>query len=85
MDVLADPHCPKNNMSCDLLSYMAVLTWAGGVFRQNPAITPLFAEYVRGVEHDRPIDFPLDDYEAAAVEWLLLGLAELPPPGVELV
>ncbi|KAA0215784.1 MAG: hypothetical protein DYG94_06465 [Leptolyngbya sp. PLA3] len=84
MGALADPDCPKNEMSCDLLWYLAVLTWAGALLRQNPVITPLFAEYVRSVEHDHPIDFPLDEYQSAAVEWLLLGLAEIPPPGVEL-
>ena len=84
MDALADPACPGGTTSCDPLGYLAVLTWASDLLRQNPDITPLFSEYVRSSKHDQSIDFPLDEYESAAVEWLLLGLAEIPPAGVEL-
>ncbi|MCL4743321.1 MAG: hypothetical protein KJZ54_14085 [Phycisphaerales bacterium] len=82
--LLPDPSCPKNDLSCELISYLAVLAWSAVTQRRNPDVTPLFAEYVRAGELDRRIDFPIDTYEAAAVEWLLLGLAELPPLGVEL-
>ncbi|MBX3364002.1 MAG: hypothetical protein KF866_04485 [Phycisphaeraceae bacterium] len=82
--LLPDPSCPKNDLSCDLISYLAVLAWSAAFLRRNPDVTRLFTEYVRAGEPEHPIDCPIETYEAAAVEWLLLGLAELPPPGVEL-
>jgi hypothetical protein len=80
--LLPDPSCPANDLSCDMISYLGVLSWSAKMIRRNPHVTSLFAQYVRGHERVESIDFPLDTYEAAAVEWLLLGLAELPPPGV---
>ncbi|MCC6909441.1 MAG: hypothetical protein IT430_15985 [Phycisphaerales bacterium] len=82
--LLKDPKCPRNDLWCDLLMYLAVLVWASHLMRRNPEVTRHFAEYVRKCEGVRPIDFPIQTYEAAAVEWLLLGLAEIPPPGIEL-
>jgi hypothetical protein len=68
--------------ACDPTSYVAVLLWSGELIQANPAVTARFAEYLR--RHCRPHSLPDDlmTYEAVAVEWLLLGLVELPPPGV---
>jgi len=70
-----------SDSACDPLSYLAILLWAGDLVRQNPTIPRSFAEYVS--QHADADGLPLVEYEAAAVEWLLLGLAELPPGGVD--
>jgi hypothetical protein len=72
----------RSNGPCDLVSYLAILLWAGGLVRENPSIPSEFAEYVK--RYSGPCDLPLEEYEAAAVEWLLLGLVELPPVGLML-
>jgi hypothetical protein len=66
--------------TCDLVSYLAILLWAGQIVRDNPTVPAIFAQHCR----DAPSEFalPFLEYEAAGLEWLLLGLAELPPPGV---
>jgi len=82
--LLEDASCPPTESACDLLSYLAVLVWASRVVRLNSEITPLFTEYVRASGGNEPVDFPIETYDAAAMEWLLLGLAEVPPAGVEM-
>lgn len=67
--------------ACDLLSYVAVLRWSADLIRANPEITARFSRHVRA---HAPTNLPLETYEAVAVEWLLLGLVELPPGGVSL-
>lgn len=69
--------------ACDLTSYLAILRWCGEVMRQNPDIGPCFADHVRRFLHDRSTDLPLETYDAAAMEWLLLGIVEVPPAGIE--
>jgi hypothetical protein len=83
--LLPNAQCPSADPSCDLVSYLAVLAWSATVMRRHPLITPLFAEYVRANGGTASIDFPIETYDAAAMEWMLLGLTEIPPPGVELV
>ena len=61
--------------------YLAVLVWSAQVLRNNPAVMPAFAEYVTA-NCGQPVRVPLAEYQGAALEWLLLGLVELPPPGV---
>ena len=68
--------------ACDLLSYLAILRWSADVLRANPYITAFFVDHIRARASTPAIDLPLGTYEAAAVEWLLLGLVELPPQGV---
>lgn len=82
--LLPDARCADADPSCDLLSYLAVLSWAAALVRANDALTQRFAEYVRAAGPHLDIRFPLDEYDAGAVEWVLLGLAEIPPPGVQL-
>ena len=61
--------------------YLDLLFWASALLRDNPAIRTAFAGQVR--EHAGGEELPsgLEDFEASAVEWLLLGLVELPPDG----
>jgi len=70
--------------SCDVLSYLAVLKWAGDLLDDNPTVPRHFAVHVRKHCNEVGADLPVESYEAAAVEWLLLGLVELPPGGIEL-
>ena len=73
--------------TCDLITYLAILLWAGQVIRDNPAVPKAFASVVGGLRKDvSPESMPsFSEYEAAGFEWLLLGLAELPPPGVRVL
>ena len=70
------------NVGCDPLSYISILIWAGGVLRENPAIASGFASFLRSKCGSKPLPTDLETYDAVAMEWLLLGLVELPPPGV---
>ena len=69
---------------CGLQWYVCILFWSGQMLRANPEILQCFADYVRDKSKDIGRDLPLESYEAAAMEWLLLGLAELPPAGARL-
>ncbi len=69
--------------ACDLLSYMGITWWCAHFIRAHPRLMPLFVEHMDVVRPRRPGDPPWEHYEAAAVEWLLLGLAAMPPCGVE--
>ena len=77
--------CPSEPVStgpCDLLSYLAILRWSADVVQQNPAVVEYFARHVRNFADNTPIHVPLESYDAAAMEWLLLGLVEIPPAGI---
>lgn len=67
--------------STELAKYLAVLVWGGRVLRDNPGVCEAFASYVRR-EAEGSVDLDLREYEGAALEWLLLGLVELPPEGI---
>jgi hypothetical protein len=82
LTLLPHLHCPNAAPACDLLSYLAVVRWSADVIRANPNIAQLFVEHVQASANGAAIDLPLDTYEAAAMEWLLLGLVELLPQGV---
>ncbi|MCH8151412.1 MAG: hypothetical protein IH830_03450 [Planctomycetes bacterium] len=82
--LLPDARCSDAAPACDLLSYLAVLSWSAHVVKGNPTIASAFTEHVRAHATDVPIELPIETYEAAAIEWLLLGLVELPPSGVAL-
>lgn len=63
--------------------YLPILLWASSVIRDNPGISDAFAKYV--TSHANPqggLPQDLGQYDAAAIEWLFLGLVELPPEGV---
>jgi hypothetical protein len=81
--VLPGATCSRSE-SCELLDYLAILSWSARFLRLNHEIPRLFGEYVRDAAKEDAASLALDEYEGAAVEWLLLGLAELPPPGVDL-
>jgi len=66
----------------ELSRYFATLVWGGGVLRMNPPIPRSFASYIRGAHPECPA-LPLETFEAAALEWLLLGLVDVPPAGVK--
>lgn len=71
--------------ACDVLSFIAIMRWASKLIAANPDIMTEFAPYVRRNSSDRETgarDLPLEEYEAGAVEWFLLGVVELPPPEV---
>ncbi len=72
------------NGACDLTSYAAILLWSGALIMQNPGILPAFADYVAAHAAGTTLPSGLDEYEAPAVEWFLLGLVELSPGGVSL-
>lgn len=69
--------------ACDLVSYLAILRWSADVIRLNPDVGPCFDAHLKQHCPDQTICLPLETYEAAAMEWLLLGLVEVPPPGVQ--
>lgn len=66
------------------LRYLDFLAWSSRLLQDNPSIESLFAQYV--LKHANGEEPPegFEDFEGAAIEWLLLGLVELPPAGVEL-
>jgi hypothetical protein len=66
------------------LPYIHLLFWAAHVHRTSPSIR---REFERALGRLSGVDgLPRDaaTFEAAAIEWLLLGLIELPPAGVDL-
>jgi len=64
--------------------YLSILLWCGRLAKENPCIVATFCDYVRNRAEDACNAIPLDlnTYEAAAIEWFLLGAVELPPEGV---
>ncbi len=80
--LLPNAVCLDAGQACDLLSYLAVIRWSADTIRANPTLRSCFAEHVRQHADDDVVDLPLHEYEAAAIEWLLLGLVHLPPDGV---
>jgi hypothetical protein len=68
--------------ACDLLSYLAIVRWAAEVIESNPTIVDCFARHVARHAEGTPIGVPVERYDAAAVEWLLLGIVEIPPAGI---
>jgi hypothetical protein len=70
----------------ELGTYLATLVWAGRLLGAHPGLMPAF---VTQLEHDAKrnatrVHAAARQVQAAAVEWLLLGLVELPPAGVTL-
>lgn len=59
-----------------LLKYLKVLKFAQALLVNNPEIMQSFR-----VKYQNTV---IQDYEALAIEWLLLGLVDLPPEGVKL-
>jgi hypothetical protein len=72
--------CKRKDATCDLSSYLAILLWSAHLLRENPAISTCFWAYIAGHEG---VQSYVETYDAAAVEWFLLGLVEIPPTGVD--
>lgn len=65
--------------ACDPVSYLAIMRWCADLLRSNPLILRVFTEHIARHNHGSPLGRPV---EAAAAEWFLLGVVELPPSGV---
>lgn len=68
----------------ELGTYLAVLVWAARVMEAHPRLMPAFWAHLERDARKRGVRVPRSARraQAAAVEWLLLGLVELPPRGV---
>lgn len=73
--------CQHRYFQTDLRWLLAIIVWSGQVLQANPGINAAFDAHIR--KH-ATVTVPEDmgTYDAAAIEWLLLGLVELPPEGV---
>jgi hypothetical protein len=65
----------------NLRKFLAILAWAGRVLHVNKGIVDGFSKYVHRYA-EGPVPEDLATYDAAAIEWLLLGLVHVPPQGV---
>ncbi len=75
----------RDDSACDVASYVTVLISCGQLLRDNPRVMAQFAKFLRSKTTTTAVLLPdLETYAAAAVEWLLLGLVELPPAGVSI-
>ena len=68
--------------SCDLVSYLAILLWAGTMVKDNPTILAGFKEYLTPGLKGMALAGEFVQYEAVAFEWFLLGVVEVPPDGI---
>ncbi len=68
----------------DLGKYLSILLWCCEVTKENPCVVNGFEDHVRNRAGIATPQIPpdLDTYEAAAIEWFLLGAVELPPTGI---
>ena len=57
------------------------MVWSGRVLQANPGISAAFDSHIRAYAK-LAVPEDIGTYDAAAMEWLLLGLVELPPEGV---
>jgi len=67
-----------------LEGYLKVLALASEFVKANPHILPEFAWTVRSLVGGAAVPADIETYEATAAEWCLVGLAEMPPAGVEM-
>ena len=68
-----------------LCRYLQVLGFASQFVKANPGILPAFVGTVRAIARGAAVPVDIETYEATAAEWCLVGLAEMPPSGVEVV
>jgi hypothetical protein len=66
-----------------LSKYLRVLAFASDFVKANGGILPEFARTVQKLAAGLAIPTDIETYEATAAEWCLIGLAEMPPQGVE--
>ena len=67
-----------------LSRYLRVLAFASDFVKANGGILAEFARTVRELAGGTTVPGEIETCEATAVEWCLIGLAEMPPEGVEL-
>jgi len=67
-----------------LSRYLRVLAFGSDFVKANGRILPEFARTVRELADGTALPGDIETYEATAAEWCLIGLAEMPPEGVEL-
>ena len=65
----------------DLRWLLAITVWSGQLMQANPSINAAFDSHIRKYAKES-VPENIGTYDAAAIEWLLLGLVELPPEGV---
>lgn len=61
---------------CALLDYLGILLWSRAILRKCPALMSTYRQHLFGT-----LNYPskvAGKYESLAVEWLLLGLVEMP-------
>jgi hypothetical protein len=63
----------------DFEHYLDLLMWGAAVLRESPFVLDAFRRYVAEHVSDPSLRAVAADCEAAAVEWFLLGVVELPP------
>ena len=74
-----------DDVACDPFTYVAVLTACADLVRRNPLIRDGLARFLkRECKEVVPPD-NISEFEAAAAEWFLLGVAELVPAGVSVL
>jgi hypothetical protein len=79
--LLPDEERTHDDWACDLPTYFAVVVWASQLVQDNPSILREFVKYIEQCT-TVPFSHEVAEYEAAAVEWFLLGLVALRPAGV---
>lgn len=77
--IIPDAEPERRDGACDLFSYVAILDWCGELLRVNPELPDIFLNFVHKCCGEKPFPKDTKEYDAAAVEWLLLGLVEIPP------
>jgi len=69
---------------CDFGYYPAILWLYSKLIKENPSIMMHFRELILSHVKNAERKISLQDHEAPAVEWLLIGLVELLPSGLTL-
>lgn len=75
-------HADKEYERYSLEYYPAVLWLGHKILENNPTVMKCFREMVLRHAKDAENGLSLMDYEAPAIEWLLIGLVEVPPNGL---
>lgn len=68
----------RDYQDCDFGYYPAILWFCSKLIKENPSIITHFRELILSQVKNAEMKISLQDHEAAAVEWLLTGLVELP-------
>ena len=68
-----------------LTNYLRMLAFSSAVAKAHPFLATEFARTVRHLLDRGSVPGDIGSYEATAVEWCFVGLAEMPPAGVKLL